>query len=173
MGGTITVDSKLGAGTTFTVSLPLPWLGAAAENKASADHIAAPGLDFQSDLKVLAAEDNPVNQLVLKTLLNQGGLDPVFVGDGRMAVEAWERESWDIILMDVKMPVMDGIDACKLIRSKEAQSGRRRTPIVALTADTMGHHTQTYLEVGMDSHVAKPISVVELFDCMSRILAPE
>jgi CheY-like chemotaxis protein len=114
-------------------------------------------------LRVLAAEDNAVNQLVLKTLLAQVGVEPVIVGDGQAAVDAWAREPWDLILMDVQMPVMDGPTAARAIRAAEAKSGRARTPIVALTANAMSHQVADYAAAGMDAHVAKPIEAAALF----------
>ena len=104
--------------------------------------------------KVLAAEDNAVNQLVLKTLLNQVGIEPTVVTNGEEALAAWHREEWDAILMDVQMPVMDGPTATRPIRVRESEAGRRRTPIIALTANAMSHHVAEYLAAGMDSHVA-------------------
>ncbi|MCW5761113.1 MAG: response regulator, partial [Phenylobacterium sp.] len=115
---------------------------------------------------VLAAEDNAMNQLVLKTLLEQVGIEPVMVADGRAAVEAWEREPWDVILMDVQMPVMDGPTATAVIRTRERHEARARTPIVALTANAMSHQIAEYLQSGMDAFVAKPIEAGRLYEAL-------
>jgi CheY-like chemotaxis protein len=122
-------------------------------------------------VRVLAAEDNKVNQLVLKALLQQVGVEPVVVDNGALAVEAWEASDWDAILMDVQMPVMDGFAATAAIRGREAATGRPRTPIIALTADTMSHQVAKYLAAGMDGHVAKPIDAGRLFGALEAALA--
>jgi CheY-like chemotaxis protein len=126
---------------------------------------------LERTLKVLAAEDNPVNQMVLKTLLHQAGVDPRLVGDGKAALDAWEAEDWDLILMDMQMPVMDGLGAARAIRAREAATGRPRTPIIALTANVMAHQVSTYLEAGMDQFVGKPIEVGALFAAMDSALS--
>jgi CheY-like chemotaxis protein len=118
---------------------------------------------------VLAAEDNAVNRLVLRTLLAQVGVEPVIVEDGRAALEAWSREPWDLILMDVQMPVMDGPTAARAIREAEAAEERMRTPIVALTANAMSHQVREYQAAGMDGHVAKPIKAAELFAALQAV----
>src|SRR6185437_4508681 len=151
--------SVLGEGTRFTVRLPLPRLG---EERAPQTLSPAPVADLKPmQLRVLAAEDNSVNQLVLKTLLHQLGLEPTVVEDGAAAVEAWRTGEWDVILMDVQMPVMDGLAATALIRKIERETGRRRTAIVALTANAMAHHVEQYRAAGMDCHVAKPIAAAD------------
>jgi CheY-like chemotaxis protein len=114
-------------------------------------------------VRILAAEDNEVNQLVLKTLLAQAGIEPTIVENGEEAVAAWEREDWDIILMDIQMPVMDGPTATRLIRRREAETGRGPVPIIALTANAMTHQSESYRAAGMNGLVAKPIKVSELF----------
>jgi CheY-like chemotaxis protein len=119
---------------------------------------------------VLAAEDNSVNQLVLRTLLNQAGVQPLIVENGRQAVDAWARETWDVILMDVQMPDMDGPTATREIRAREAAEGRARTPIIALTANAMAHQVAEYRAAGMDSFVAKPIEVARLFAALQQVL---
>jgi two-component system, sensor histidine kinase len=88
-------------------------------------------------------------------------------------VEAWEQGAWDVILMDVQMPVMDGPAATRLIRRREAESSRRRTPIIALTANAMAHQTASYREAGMDAFVAKPIVVEKLFEAIAGVLSQE
>ena len=114
-------------------------------------------------LRVLVAEDNSVNQLVLKMLLGQAGVQPELVADGQAALDAWAREPWDLILMDVQMPLMDGPTAAALIRAEERARGSARTPIVALTANAMNHQVDECLASGMDDFVAKPIDARKLF----------
>jgi CheY-like chemotaxis protein len=165
MGGTIGVDSQEGQGSTFTVLLPLE-RGEPAEE-------AAPVVSEQAEegaLRLLAAEDNPTNQQVLAAVMGSLGLEVDIVGDGRQAVEAWRDGSYDLILMDIQMPIMDGIDAAREIRAAEAAGGRRRTPIVALTANALSHQVQEYLAAGMDGHVPKPIEIAKLYDAISRAL---
>ncbi len=169
MDGEIGVESDLGLGSKFTIRLPMPWVG---EERALAPVVAAKTDAPEIALRVLAAEDNAVNQLVLKTLLHQMGVDPVVVENGRLAVEAWETGDWDVILMDVQMPVMDGLTATAAIRNREADTGRPRTPIIALTANAMSHQVEQYITAGMDGHVAKPIQASDLFDALTRAAAP-
>jgi PAS domain S-box-containing protein len=162
MGGTIRADSTLGEGATFSVELPLKRLAVAPSRPQPAPAAAHAPTDGVS-IRLLAAEDNGMNQLVLRTLLEQVGVQPVIVGNGREAVEAWAREPWDLILMDVQMPDMDGPTATGVIRARERAEGRARTPIVALTANAMSHQVAEYLRTGMDGFVAKPIEAARLY----------
>jgi two-component system, sensor histidine kinase len=169
MGGEIEVESKHGLGSRFTVRAPLTRVGP----ERSID--LQPTLAGEGEplaLRVLAAEDNAVNQLVLKTLLQQLGVEPTVVDNGQAAVDAWETAHWDVILMDVQMPVMDGLAATARIRQTELLHGRARTPIVALTANAMSHQISQYLAAGMDGHVAKPIDATALFEALRRAAEP-
>jgi len=171
MGGEIRARSETGVGTTFMVTLPL---APVAETQVAAPLAApaapaAPG-ERSKDLRVLAAEDNEINQLVLKTLLGQIGVEPAMVGDGAAALEAWEAGDWDVILMDVQMPRMDGPTAARAIRRRERELGRAHTPIVALTANAMAHQAAEYRAAGMDDFVAKPIEVGQLYAALQRVL---
>jgi len=173
MGGQIEARSAEGEGSTFVATLPLPRLERAMRKAASprAAARAQPTATDHAGVRLLAAEDNPVNQLVLKTLLSQMGVEAVIVGDGVDAVAAWESEDWDVILMDVQMPRMDGPTAVRFIRERELAQGRRRTPIVALTANAMTHQVNEYLAAGMDGFVAKPIEVERLFAALEAALS--
>jgi CheY-like chemotaxis protein/anti-sigma regulatory factor (Ser/Thr protein kinase) len=169
MGGSVAAASKAGEGSMFTVALPIPRLrdpDAAANLEADGPAEVVESLS----LRVLAAEDNSVNQLVLKTLLHQIGVDPVVVDNGRKAVEAWREQAWDVVLMDVQMPEMDGMEATRRIREEEAAAGRPRTPIIALTANAMAHQVEQYLACGMDGHIAKPIEATRLFAVLAQTL---
>jgi len=169
MGGDIKVESD-SQGATFTVYLPLPKIDSA---RAAADARDESCLETPATLRVLAAEDNPVNQLVLKTLLMQVGIAVTLVDNGAQAVEAWQNGAWDLILMDVQMPEMDGPTAAGVIRQREIEQGRKRTPILALTANVMTHQIGEYLRAGMDGHVAKPIQLRALLEGMSAVLDGE
>jgi PAS domain S-box-containing protein len=169
MGGTIIAESALGQGATFTVELPLRRIAATAA-PAPAPAVERPMSGEPTPLRVLAAEDNGMNRLVLKTLLEQVGVTPVMVGNGREAVEAWASDAWDLILMDVQMPEMDGPTATGVIRARERAEGRARTPIVALTANAMDHQVAEYLQSGMDDFVAKPIEAGRLFAVVQAAL---
>ncbi|MBS0411571.1 MAG: response regulator, partial [Proteobacteria bacterium] len=166
MGGRIAVESALGGGSTFTVRLPLARIDAPVRpTEEGSDELA--GLPA---LRILAAEDNPVNQLVLKTLLGSVGLDPVFVDNGAEAVAAWENGDWDVVLMDVQMPVMDGAAAARRIRRLEAETGRPPTPIIALTANAMEHQVQEYRAAGMTGFVAKPVQIGALLEAVASAM---
>jgi CheY-like chemotaxis protein len=92
------------------------------------------------------------------------------VDKGALAVEAWAKGEWDIILMDVQMPIMDGPSATRAIRDRERVLGRARTPIIALTANAMSHQIADYLACGMDGHVTKPIEAMKLFAALEAAL---
>ena len=161
MRGKIEVESAEGKGSTFIVTLPAPKL--ARTQEAGAAH-PAEVLDAgeERSLRVLAAEDIPTNQLVLKTIMQSFGVEITMVDNGRQAVEAWLAEPYDLILMDIQMPEMDGIAATRAIRAAEAEMGRPRTPIIAVSANAMTHQVKDYLAAGMDGHVAKPIELSKL-----------
>jgi signal transduction histidine kinase/ActR/RegA family two-component response regulator len=168
MGGTIEATSVVQQGSTFTLAIPMVRIGDALPEPAPAATLMSEAP--QLDVKVLAAEDNSVNQLVLKAMLHQIGIEPVVVDNGKMALEAWEAGQWDVILMDVQMPIMDGLSATRAIRAREAETGRARTPIIALTANAMTHQVAEYRAAGMDGHVAKPIEAAKLFAALEAAL---
>ena len=163
MGGSITVESRPNVGSTFTLELPLTKLSdAPASRDHTQDHRPAPDTS-QVAIRILAAEDNPVNRQVLAALLAAMGADLTLVVNGRLAVEAWGSGDFDVILMDIQMPEMGGVEATELIRSLEAKRGVAPIPIIALTANAMSHQIEQYLAVGMTATVSKPIEPAELF----------
>jgi signal transduction histidine kinase/DNA-binding LytR/AlgR family response regulator len=165
MGGRISVESVEGEGTVVTVTLPV----ARAETSDAAGPSRATTGEARA-LHVLVAEDNAVNQLVLKTLLSGVGIHPVIVENGQEALEAWRDGDWDIVLMDIQMPVMDGVSAANSIRRAERETGRRRTPIVAVTASSTPQHSGKYLAAEMDGLVAKPVDLTLLLGTMDGAL---
>jgi signal transduction histidine kinase/CheY-like chemotaxis protein len=168
MGGDIRAESAPGLGSRFIVDLPLVRIGESRAASVAPARTATTGL---AALRILAAEDNAVNQLVLKTLLAQAGIDVAVVGNGQEAVAAWEQDHWDLILMDVQMPVMDGPTAARDIRRLEVQTGRALTPIIALTANAMQHQQDSYRAAGMTGFVPKPIEITSLFQAIAEAMA--
>ncbi|MBR7621709.1 PAS domain S-box protein [Phenylobacterium sp. 20VBR1] len=170
MGGDIKAASVEGQGSVFTVRLPLTRLGDADGQVVRDEAFEAPPLRDGSALRILAAEDNPMNQLVLRTLLAQVGVEVTCVDNGELAVAAAATGDWDAILMDVQMPVMDGPTATRLIREWERAEGHRRTPIIALTANAMAHHAAEYTAAGMDILVPKPLELERLLIAIQTVL---
>lgn len=169
MGGRITVQSRPGEGSLFRVSLPLARLGA--ERAQREVQIVAPLAPARAErpVRILAAEDNLINQLVLKTLLAQIGVDLTVVEDGQAAVEAWAGADWDVVLMDVQMPRLDGPSAAREIRRRETAEGRARTPIIAVTANAMAHQREEYRASDMDAVVGKPLNIGELLATIEKL----
>jgi signal transduction histidine kinase/ActR/RegA family two-component response regulator len=172
MDGQIDVESRVGEGSVFRFAVTMP-LGVAPERTDAGqfEESRAQGGEGASSVRVLAAEDNAHNRLVLQMFLEQVGIEPVFAENGQVAVELWSHDKFDLILMDVQMPIMSGPEATARIRALERVQKRERTPIIALTANAMTHHVQECLDSGMDAHVAKPIRPEVLFAAIHQALS--
>jgi signal transduction histidine kinase/CheY-like chemotaxis protein len=171
MGGSIKVESVYGEGSVFSVLVPLERTAAEAPRPVAAAEIKDD--DLPSDFRILAADDNKTNQLVLKTFLSQLGVDFDIVSNGLEALNAWRDGDYGLVLMDVHMPVMDGITAIRAMRDEEQASGRIKTPVIALTADVMEHQIASYKTAGIDAIVSKPIIFTALVDAMNALLESE
>jgi signal transduction histidine kinase/CheY-like chemotaxis protein len=163
MGGELKVESQPGQGSKFFFRLRL---------KAAAEAVAAPAapvvLKPTRAMQVLLAEDNEVNRILIKRILEKDGHRVTAVDNGRLALEALAGERYEVILMDVHMPELDGIAATREIRRTEAGQGRR-TPVIALTALALKGDAEMCLEAGMDAYLCKPIGAAELFALLARI----
>ncbi|MDG2523700.1 ATP-binding protein [Caulobacter segnis] len=166
MKGAIRVESRLGEGACFIVRLPLE--RAQAETPGDSKVVVP-----TRALRVLAADDNTTNQKVITAILAPLGVTLDIVNDGKAAIEACEQVDYDLVLLDIHMPVLDGLDAARAIREAETRAGRGRTPILAVTADASDQQRQAYLAAGMDGHVAKPIEVAKLYEAIDRAASGE
>ncbi|MBD3222926.1 response regulator, partial [bacterium] len=166
MGGELAVASEVGVGSEFSFAIALP----TAEATGAATGEATSAGDVRESLTVLVAEDNPVNQKVIRMQLDRLGHRTVMADDGRQAVERVQQGGIDIVLMDVQMPVMDGLQATRAVRALEQQTGRPRLPIVALTARAMREDEQACLDAGMDGYVSKPVAREALCEAMAAAL---
>jgi CheY-like chemotaxis protein len=170
MGGTIQVSSKEGAGSTFTFTVrfgiaalgssPRPTDSVSLKNML--DAVGTSNGDMRrAPLTILLAEDNPVNQRLATRLLERRGHHVELASSGREAIEWAQRKTFDLILMDLQMPDMDGLEATAVIRRHEKGG---RTPIVALTAHTMKGDRERCLAAGMDNYINKPIDAVTFLE---------
>jgi signal transduction histidine kinase/DNA-binding NarL/FixJ family response regulator len=167
MGGQVAVESRLGDGSTFTLVLSL----AMAPELAAAPEVEEPSAllpEAEVALRILAAEDDEINRMVLSGFLTPYGHSLTLVGDGAEAVAAVRREAFDIVLMDVMMPNLDGVQATRAIRALPPP--QCEVPIIALTANALAGHREEYLKAGMDDYVSKPISRAVLYRAVERRL---
>lgn len=123
---------------------------------------------FKYDLKVLVAEDNKANQELIKYILEAHGVNFIVKNNGLDAFNTFKLDSYDLILTDINMPIMDGIDLLKNIREYEKKNNQKKTPIVAITANSLKDDKQKYLELGMDYYLSKPINNNELKDILKK-----
>lgn len=159
MGGKVWCASKKGYGSTFYFEAAFD--RACADDEDNAEAITEGQELAATDIQILAAEDNPVNQMMLKKfLIERFGYQLTVVSDGQQAVDALEAKAFDIILMDIHMPVLDGVKASTKIRALKTQQAD--TPIIALTADAAAAHVEEYLSVGINACAAKPINWQDL-----------
>ena len=168
MGGSMDAEGVAGEGATFTVILPLP----AAQKREPAPAVRPVEVDQDSRvMRVLLAEDHPTNRRVVELMLETTGAALTSVENGEQAVEAFRAGEFDIVLMDMQMPVMDGLAAIRAIRADERNAGRAATPIVALTANALPEHVRASADAGADAHRAKPITAATLIPAMQLLLA--
>ena len=170
MGGAIGAESEDGTGSTFWFLLPI----VAAKGKSgrnSARKEKAAQYRAARPLHVLVAEDNPLNQTIIRATLNKLGHAVKMTADGMAAIKAFEEGDFDLFLSDVRMPVMSGPDTARLIRKMGGE--KSKIPIIALTADAMEAHRKDFLAAGMDDVVTKPIDVPELALVINRIFNEE
>ncbi len=165
MGGDIAAHAPEDGGSRFVVRLPLEKRDASPSQQQMRQTPAT--TNVPAALRVLAAEDNELNRLVLRTLLPEAEFELTFAENGQVAVDLWDQGVFDVILMDVHMPVMDGLDATREIRRRELLERRPPTPIIALTADAMQHQVEAYRAAGMGGFVSKPINISRLFKAMT------
>jgi PAS domain S-box-containing protein len=161
MGGQIAAASTPGVGSRFVVSLALPRV-APETLSAPGEAQAAPQVSADTPLRVLLVEDHPTNQRVAQLILATQGAEVVTVGDGLEALDAFRAGTFDIILMDMQMPRMDGLAATRAIRVLEVERGAPRTPIIMLSANALTAHREQTLAAGADLHVSKPITAAHL-----------
>ena len=171
MGGEITARSNPGEGSEFVVRLPLVRCDAAHETPQTG----LPGADEAvlegGGLRVLLAEDHEINRLTIAYMLELSGVSLTQAVDGQEAVAAYLAGDFDVVLMDMQMPLMDGLAATRAIRAIEAQSGRERTPIAMLTANAMDEHVAQAIAAGCDIHLTKPITPERLFAGLNAALS--
>ena len=167
MGGRIWAESEPGRGSRFHVELTLP----VAQAPAREEEASLNARPVQA-VSVLLVEDNPVNQLLARKILEHGGHRVSCAVDGSEAVAQWQAQRPQIILMDMQMPVMDGLEATRRIRQTEAAEALQRTPIIAMTANAFAEDREACLAAGMDAYLSKPVKPEQLYRAIAELLAP-
>ena len=172
MAGEITIDSRPGAGTLVTVTLPLPETdrGLRPGPQAGAGEAATRAFD---GLRILLAEDNPTNQIILRAMLERLGCRPTITPDGVAAMEEWQPGRFDLVLLDIAMPRMDGMETLAALRDAERRAETARVPVIAVTANAMAEQVAEYAARGFDGHVTKPVSLDALAAALADACPPE
>lgn len=169
MGGNISVRSIVGKGSVFTIEITLPVVtSSGTPSNDGADPV--PGQAAKKGLTVLVVEDNAANVMLATSALNIYGYDYEVAGNGKVAVDMLKTKTFDAVLMDIQMPVMDGCTATQLIRQNEAASGRKRIPIIGITAHAFREDRERCLAVGMDEYLSKPFIPEELENILFLVM---
>ncbi len=164
MGGKIQAESTIGVGSKFTLSIVMKQAKYSPE-LLTPDQLKSAG---KLNASVLVAEDNAINQKVIAAMLDNMGCKTTIVENGQDAIDALKKESFDLILMDGQMPILDGYSACRSIREGAAGEAYRNIPIIAVTANAIKGDNEKCLEAGMNDYVPKPISQNDLFTKMQK-----
>ncbi|HYF22601.1 MAG TPA: ATP-binding protein [Caulobacteraceae bacterium] len=168
MEGELDCDSTPGFGSVFTFEARLPVL---AQEEAAADAGPAPTDAIEAEerpLRVLLADDHPTNRKVVELILAQAGVELTSVENGQEAVDAFRAGRFDVVLMDMQMPVMDGLTATRALRGIEAAQGMERAPVFMLTANALPEHVEACRAAGADRHLTKPISAPVLLQALAE-----
>jgi signal transduction histidine kinase/CheY-like chemotaxis protein len=170
MGGRIEATSRLDEGSVFLVSLPVD--APPRSERPPATHAEAGLVSANIEhLKVLLAEDHPTNQTVVRLILEPHDVKLTIAPDGLEALERFKSARFDLILMDLRMPGLNGLELTGAIRSLELETGQERTPIVIVSADALPEHRLAALQAGADHYLAKPITPESLFEAMDHVLS--
>ena len=167
MGGALNAASRPGAGSIFEILLPAQRV----EATQASDAGAVEADRTLSGRRVLLAEDHPTNQRVVQIILESADIDLTIVGDGALALERIAEEDFDLVLMDMQMPELDGLSAVQELRRREQAAGTPRLPVVMLTANAMDEHVRASLQAGADRHLSKPLRPTELLQTIAELLA--
>ena len=167
MGGNISVQSKEDVGSTFIVEIPLEVVERSNEEEGEEEQ-AVFAIQGKKRIRILVAEDEPVNQLVIGKLLGMAGYSYDIAENGQVAVDLFQKKTFDIALFDVQMPVMDGLEAISIIRSYEKVNDIPRTPIIAVTALAMYGDKERILEAQFDDYIAKPYSINDIAEMIDK-----
>jgi len=169
MGGQLSLSSQSGKGSTFQLNLPVT-MSHTSNQLPHADDDTSPHRPRFSGIKVLVAEDNPINQKLLRYMLENLGVSVQVTDDGKAAFELLDSIQVDLVLMDCQMPEWDGLTATRAVREREQQQNRARMPIIALTANAMPGYDKTCREAGMDDYLVKPMKEENLAQALIRWL---
>ncbi|HYE44619.1 MAG TPA: ATP-binding protein [Caulobacter sp.] len=169
MGGRIEGFSRPGEGSTFVVTLPLE---PASEAAAPTLRPAGAAEAQVEGVHILLAEDHPTNQRVVRLILEAAGVRLDIVESGVAALERLAAQPYDLVLMDMQMPEMDGLTAIRLLRERERTLGLARTPVIMLTANALDEHVQASLTAGADAHISKPVRADSLLAAVAAALEP-
>jgi CheY-like chemotaxis protein len=172
MKGAIWVDSEYGKGSSFyfTALFGMEDRPCVGTEPSQGETLKAEALSWPDKIRILVAEDDRLNQKVMSMMLNKYGLDYVIVENGRQVMEELERGHYDLILMDVQMPEMDGLEATRLIRTSSSGAFDPKIPIVAVTAFAMKEDVERCISAGMDEYISKPIKADRLMEVINRVL---